>query len=159
MRSDPSNPAIEAQKLWTRQQIVTQQVTAEVVEQVVNQKRKQTLENIVNKMNSKLGGLSYIPHVKLEKGAKPADQKLIDEWAKHMDTGNLLIIGLDVSHPTGKVVAIHTLEKIKSHLSQIDCEKDKHNKLMPQTIGISSLLVKMMAKIKNFMIFLVNKLN
>lgn len=115
MRNDPSSPAAEAAKLWTRQQIVTQQVTAEVVEQVVNQKRKQTLENIVNKMNSKLGGLSYIPHVKLEKGAKPADQKLIDEWSKHMDTGNLLIIGLDVSHPTGKVVAIHTLEKIKSH--------------------------------------------
>ena len=112
MRNNPSSPAAEAAKLWAHQ-VVTQQVTAEVVEQVVNQKRKQTLENIVNKMNSKLGGLSYIPHVKLEKGAKPADQQLIDEWAKHMDTGNLLIIGLDVSHPTGKVVANSYFRKDK----------------------------------------------
>jgi hypothetical protein len=63
---------------------------------------RQTLDNIVNKLNVKFGGLNYQPLL-----AKPKLQELAKfEQRFDLSNGNILVIGYDVSHPTNKVCEI-----------------------------------------------------
>jgi len=69
--------------------IITQHVTEEIVKKVVDLNQNITLGNVLLKFNIKNGGTNYVP--------------LFSAAARRLDinTGNVLIIGYDVSHPTG----------------------------------------------------------
>ena len=41
--------------------VVTQQLDSQLVEKCVDRNQRMTLENILNKMNLKLGGVNYAP--------------------------------------------------------------------------------------------------
>lgn len=69
------------------QPIVTQHVTLEKVRDIVQRHQRQTLENILNKVNMKNFGLNYQP--------------VIEQCGRRfaLETGDVLVIGYDVSHP------------------------------------------------------------
>ncbi|KAE9551210.1 hypothetical protein FO519_005577 [Halicephalobus sp. NKZ332] len=69
--------------------IITQHVTEEVVRKVVEKNQNITLNNILLKFNVKNGGINYVPQFS-------ASARRLD-----INTGNILVIGYDVSHPTG----------------------------------------------------------
>ena len=69
--------------------IITQHVTEEIVKKVVLQNQNVTLGNVLLKFNIKNGGTNYVPQ--FSGAAKRLD----------INTGNVLVIGYDVSHPTG----------------------------------------------------------
>uniref|UniRef100_A0A915DI93 PAZ domain-containing protein n=1 Tax=Ditylenchus dipsaci TaxID=166011 RepID=A0A915DI93_9BILA len=70
-----------------RYKILTQHITTEIVENIVKKGHKQTMENIMHKVNCKNFGLNYMPII----------EPLANEYA--LESGEVLVIGLDVSHP------------------------------------------------------------
>uniref|UniRef100_A0A1I8BDP9 Piwi domain-containing protein n=1 Tax=Meloidogyne hapla TaxID=6305 RepID=A0A1I8BDP9_MELHA len=94
--------------------LITQQITIETVENILVKGHRQTLENIVNKLNVKFGGLNYQPLLAEPQltGLKKFEQRF------DLSSGNILVIGYDVSHPTYK---IH--EPKKPRLNETDPEE------------------------------------
>ncbi|KAL3998991.1 Piwi domain family protein [Acanthocheilonema viteae] len=70
----------------SQEQIVTQDLKASTAVAVVTQNKRQTLDNIVNKTNVKLGGMNYSVHLETN----------CDIW---LTKPGLLIVGLDIAHP------------------------------------------------------------
>uniref|UniRef100_A0A1I8A3L1 Piwi domain-containing protein n=1 Tax=Steinernema glaseri TaxID=37863 RepID=A0A1I8A3L1_9BILA len=68
--------------------VLTQHVTLERVFDVVQKNSRTTLENILSKTHMKLGGLNYTPVI----------EKIGNRFA--LDSGDVLVIGYDVAHPT-----------------------------------------------------------
>uniref|UniRef100_A0A914KTD7 Piwi domain-containing protein n=1 Tax=Meloidogyne incognita TaxID=6306 RepID=A0A914KTD7_MELIC len=93
--------------------LITQQITTETVENILVKGHRQTLENIVNKLNVKFGGLNYQPILAQPQlpGLKKFEQRF------DLSSGNILVIGYDVSHPTYK---LH--EPKKPRLNEPDLE-------------------------------------
>ncbi|KAI1727141.1 piwi domain-containing protein [Ditylenchus destructor] len=67
--------------------IVTQHVSMDAIKQVVEYKKLQTLENIIHKCNCKNYGLNHFPLV----------HQSANEYC--LESQNVLVMGLDVSHP------------------------------------------------------------
>uniref|UniRef100_A0A914IDR2 Piwi domain-containing protein n=1 Tax=Globodera rostochiensis TaxID=31243 RepID=A0A914IDR2_GLORO len=67
--------------------VTTQHVTFEKAMDVVRKNQRQTLENILNKLNMKNFGLNYVPVM------EPSGRRFV------LESGNVLVIGYDVAHP------------------------------------------------------------
>ncbi|KAL3110735.1 hypothetical protein niasHT_011240 [Heterodera trifolii] len=67
--------------------VTTQHITLEKALDVVKKNQRQTLENILNKLNMKNFGLNYVP--------------IIEQSGKRfaLETGDVLVLGYDVAHP------------------------------------------------------------
>ncbi|VDK80367.1 unnamed protein product [Onchocerca ochengi] len=76
----------------SREQVVTQDLKATTAVAVAMQNKRQTLENIVNKANIKLGGLNYSVHLETN----------CDNW---LTKAGFLIVGLDIAHPAVSMVS------------------------------------------------------
>ncbi|KAL3122858.1 hypothetical protein niasHT_008770 [Heterodera trifolii] len=68
--------------------VTTQHVTLEKANDVVRKNQRQTLENILNKLNMKNFGLNYVPVM------EPSACRRFS-----LESGNVLVIGYDVNHP------------------------------------------------------------
>uniref|UniRef100_A0A915EF94 Piwi domain-containing protein n=1 Tax=Ditylenchus dipsaci TaxID=166011 RepID=A0A915EF94_9BILA len=86
----------------SRYKIPTQQITAEVLSKAGGA----TYGNIVNKINMKLSGLNYVPRI----------EKLAQKF--ELSSGQFLVIGYDVSHPTQSTAH----EKFKIREKGVDFE-------------------------------------
>uniref|UniRef100_A0A915PVY4 Piwi domain-containing protein n=1 Tax=Setaria digitata TaxID=48799 RepID=A0A915PVY4_9BILA len=75
-----------------QEQVVTQDLKASTAVSVAVERKRQTLDNIVNKTNIKLGGFNYSVHL----------EKNCDNWLKE---NGLLIVGLDIAHPPTSFVS------------------------------------------------------
>ncbi|TKR82408.1 hypothetical protein L596_016139 [Steinernema carpocapsae] len=79
----------ESLKLFERLcHVLTQHVSLERVFDVVQKNSRMTLDNILSKTHMKLGGLNYVPIIE-NVGSRFA-----------LDSGEVLVIGYDVAHPT-----------------------------------------------------------
>lgn len=105
--------------------IVTQHVTLERVMSVVQERKNQILENILNKTNCKNFGLNYEPI--MEECALPLDLKL----------NEVLVIGYDVAHP-GPVTA-HERRILSLLRTQNESTADSFD---PSVVGICANMAK-----------------
>ncbi|KAK6049892.1 piwi domain protein, partial [Cooperia oncophora] len=76
--------------LEVEHQIVSQEVKGSKVDSVLNKNQNQTLDNVVAKLNMKLGGMNY--NVML--GSKPSDP--MNKWVSDKDR---LFVGFEISNP------------------------------------------------------------
>ncbi|OZC06093.1 hypothetical protein X798_06925 [Onchocerca flexuosa] len=76
----------------SKEQVVTQDLKATTAVAVAVQNKRQTLENIVNKTNIKLGGLNYSVHLETN----------CDKW---LTKAGFLVVGLDIAHPAVSMVS------------------------------------------------------
>ncbi|EJD73546.1 CBR-PPW-2 protein, partial [Loa loa] len=84
--ADELNYHAHIKYIESQEQVVTQDLKASTALSVTTQNKRQTLDNIVNKTNIKLGGLNYSVHLETN----------CDRW---LTKTGLLIVGLDIAHP------------------------------------------------------------
>ncbi|KAK6037337.1 piwi domain protein, partial [Cooperia oncophora] len=92
-------------------QIVSQEVKGSKVDSVLHRNQNQTLDNVVAKINMKLGGMNY----NLMLGSKPSDT--VNKWVNDKDR---LFVGFEISNPPP--------------LSKLDIERGATYK-MPSVLG------------------------
>ncbi|CAG9536663.1 unnamed protein product [Cercopithifilaria johnstoni] len=90
--ADELNYHAHMKYIESQEQIVTQDLKASTAIAVAMQNKRQTLDNIVNKANIKMGGLNYSVHLETS----------CDEW---LTKSGLLVVGLDIAHPAFSLVS------------------------------------------------------
>lgn len=93
--------------------IPTQQVTLEKVREVLEKNRRQTLENIINKFNCKHYGINY----------EPSMEASSQQFSIH--TGDVLVIGYDVSHPPP--MRSNEMRLLREFKRKYETEKEKEH--------------------------------
>lgn len=102
-----------------RYKILTQHITLERVNDVINDRRKaQILENIINKTNCKTFGINYIPIF------EPSANKFA------LETNRVLLLGYDVADPPPMTIMERRMvQSVRMDLQSFD----------PSVVGVSFL--------------------
>lgn len=85
--ADELNYHARMKYIESQEQILTQDLKASTALGIVMKRQYQTLDNIVNKTNIKMGGLNYSVHL----------EENCDRW---LGRPGFLIVGLDIAHPS-----------------------------------------------------------
>ncbi|MCP9260479.1 hypothetical protein DINM_003826 [Dirofilaria immitis] len=111
--ADELNYHAHIKYIESQEQIVTQDLKATTALAVTLQHKRQTLDNIVNKTNIKMGGLNYSVHLETN----------CDQW---ITKPQFLIVGLDIAHPAISMVSKRDQNIVPSVVGVIFSKHKKH---------------------------------